>query len=98
MNDQPPLPPEIPEETKQQAVEELRKAAEGVDWGTAIGGIADLGGEVIAEGGVEVIGGAMEALGTGAELAGGCAEGCSVMVAFVIVLATAGTATAMGWL
>jgi hypothetical protein len=100
MNDQPPLP-EPDEQTQQQAVEELRKAAEGVDWGTAIGGIADGVGEVIAEGGVEVagevIGGAMEALGTGAELAGGCAEGCSVMVAFVVVLATAGTAMAMGW-
>jgi hypothetical protein len=100
MTDQPPLP-EIPEETKQQAVENLRKAAEGVEWAPAIEAIADVGGEAIAEGGIEVagevIGGAMEALGGGMELAGGCAEGCSVMAAFVIVLATAGTALAIGW-
>ena len=98
------LPPgqEIPEETKQQAVEEVRKAAEGVNWADVAEGVGDVVGEVVAEGGLEVagevVGGAMEALGSGMELAGGCAEGCSLMVAFVLVLATAGTALAMGWL
>ena len=31
------------------------------------------------------------------EVAGGCAEGCSLMIAVVVLLATAGTALAMGW-
>jgi hypothetical protein len=108
----PDLPPAAgAEEVNQQAAEELRKAAAangGLGVGDALDGIAEVGGAVLDEGagemavaavevGGEVVGGAMEALGSGLELAGGCAEGCSLMVALVILLATAGTALALGW-
>jgi hypothetical protein len=95
---------------QEQAAEEVRKAASNtsVDVGDVLDGIAEVGGVVLDDGvaevasaavevGGEVIGGAMEALGGGLELAGGCAEGCSLMVAFVIILATAGTALARMW-
>jgi hypothetical protein len=44
----------------------------------------------------EVVGGALEALGSGFEIAGGCAEGCSLMIAVVLLLAAAGSALAFG--
>jgi hypothetical protein len=97
----------IAQQQREQAVEETRKAAEasGVSAVDALDGVAEVAGNLIdadvvssaAEVGGEVVSGAMEALGSGLEVAGGCAEGCSVMIAVVILLATAGTALAMGW-
>jgi hypothetical protein len=69
--------------------------------------VADVAGAVVSEGaaeaasaalevGGEVLGGAMEALGSGFEVVGGCAEGCSIMIAVIILLAAASTALAFG--
>jgi hypothetical protein len=72
-------------------------------------GVADIAGSVVAEGAVEVaataagaaaevggevLGGAFEALGSGLEVAGGCAEGCSFVIAVVVLLGVAGAALA----
>jgi hypothetical protein len=38
-----------------------------------------------------VVSGALEALGSGAEVLGGCVEGCSFLIAVVLLLATAGS-------
>jgi hypothetical protein len=56
---------------------------------------ADVASAAIEVGG-EVLGGAMEALGSGFEVVGGCAEGCSLMIALVLLLAAAGSAMAFG--
>jgi hypothetical protein len=93
------------------SVEEVRRAAaenapnlDGLV--EVVGGVAEAAASVVdvgdvvvsaAEVGGEVVGGALEAVGSGLELAGGCAEGCSIMIAVVVLLATAGTALALGW-
>lgn len=105
MANDPRVPIEVDPALQEQAAEELRKAANTpgvVDIAETVGEIA---GDVVAEGGIEaaaavvevggeVVGGALEALGSGFEVAGGCAEGCGSLAAIVIVLAMAGSAMA----
>jgi hypothetical protein len=106
------LPPEMDlavEEVKQEAARQ--GACTGADWidgGDAVEAAVEIVGAVVTSDaaaevasaaidvGGEVVGGAMEALGSGFEIAGGCAEGCSLMIAVVLLLAAAGSALAFG--
>jgi hypothetical protein len=98
------------EEVKQEAARQAA-ASTGADWidaGDAVEAAVDIVGAVatsdaaaeLASAAVEVSGevvsGALEALGSGFEIAGGCAEGCSLMIAVVLLLAAAGSALAFG--
>src|SRR4051812_12488530 len=99
MHDMPPLSDNpIVEEAK-------RKVAAGeVNVGDVLNGIgalvegAPVAVDAVASAG-EVLGGAMEGLGSGFEVAGGCLEGlsgCSMVLAIVVLTATAGAALAFG--
>ena len=103
-----PLPPEMnsaAEEVKRQTLENAGQGGAGI--GDALDVVGEIGGALVSdtavevasaavEVGGEVVGGAMEALGSGFDVLGGCAEGCSLMIAVVLLLATAGTALAFG--
>lgn len=101
------LPPAVGPEAEQAKQAAAREAGNAGSGGSALEGVADLAeaglelGSVVvdaaADVGGEVLGGALEAVGSGAEVLGGCAEGCSAAVAFLIVLAAAGAALAAGW-
>jgi hypothetical protein len=102
-----PVPQEVAEEARRSAAASVDAGA--VLAGTldvaevaggVVGVVADAVGEdaaaAVVEVGASVVGGAFEALGSGGELLGGCAEGCSFVLAFVLVLATAGALLAYG--
>jgi hypothetical protein len=104
-----PAAEDVKQEVVQKVKEGV--AAGGAHIGDALDGIGDLveagvdviGSDVAAEAasaalevGGEVVGGALEALGSGFEVVGGCAEGCSLVVAVVVLLAAAGSALALG--
>jgi hypothetical protein len=105
-----PLPPGMnpaEEAVKQETARQVQAAASGAgnvdlgDLADVAEGVVDLVGAVVdssaaADVGAEVVGGALEALGSGFEVVGGCAEGCSLMIAVVVLLAAAGSALAYG--
>ena len=98
---------------QQEVVEHARRAAGGSldvgDLGDVAEGVVDVAAGVmdavdsdtvagVVEVGASVVTGAFDALGSGGEVLGGCAEGCSVMIAFAVLLAGAGTALACGFI
>jgi hypothetical protein len=94
----PPGPDPAREELKQQLADKVDSS----NLGDVLGGAGDLAEVVLdsevvttaasaaAEVSGEVVGTALEGLGSGFEVVGGCAEGCSLMLVVAALLATAG--------
>jgi hypothetical protein len=104
-----PLSESMSEEVKHEVARRASDAG-GADL-SALGDVAELVVDVVGTGaaetgieaaaaalevGGEVVGGALEALGSGLEVAGGCAEGCSLIIAAVVLLAATGGVLALG--
>jgi hypothetical protein len=89
-------PPPAPEATATAAGPAAGGASgieDALDVVVAGGQLAEVGGEVLG-GAIEAVSSGGEVLGGLAEGLGGCLGGCSTLIAFGIVLATAGAAVA----
>jgi hypothetical protein len=84
-------PPAAPQATAASGAPGIEDALDVV---VAGGQLVEVGGEVLG-GAIEAVSSGGEALGGLAEGLGGCLGGCSTLIAFGIVLATAGAAAAL---